>query len=442
VTGPTDRPDPGAEPAGASRRDFLRTSSLLTAALAAGTAGSGVHAAGNGTIRVGLVGCGGRGSGAAVNAMKAGKDVKLVALGDMFAENLEASRASLQAEGGERFEVSDDRCFTGFDAYKKVIDCVDVLVLGTPPGFRPLHLKAAVEANKHCFVEKPVATDGPGVRSVLDTCEQAKKKGLSIVSGLCWRYHNFMREAVQRIQDGAVGQIQVVQSVYNTQNAKTPIPFDPKKWSEMEWQIRNWYYFSWLSGDHNVEQHVHSLDKVAWVLKDEYPVRAVGVGGRQVRTGPECGNIYDHHAVTYEFASGARCFSVCRQWDHTPPEVTDTIFGTGGRASLLGPSKRTSWVIEGKTPWRVPRTAKEGNMYQQEHDEFFASIRDAKPKNDGDWMSKSTLMGIMGRMATYTGEVVSWEQALNSKEDLSPRNYAFGPNPVPPPAVPGVTKVV
>jgi len=438
VTGPTNRSESG----GASRRDFLRTSSLLSAALATGAAGSGAHAAGGDTIRVGLIGCGGRGTGAAVNAMKAGKDVKLVALGDMFRENLEASRSQLRAEGGDRFDVSDDRCFTGFDAYKKVIENVDVVLLGTPPGFRPVHLKAAVEAGKHCFVEKPVAVDGPGVRSVLDTCEQAKKKNLSVVSGLCWRYHNFMRETVKRIQDGAVGKVQILQCTYNTQNAKTPIPYDPKKWSEMEWQIRNWYYFSWLSGDHNVEQHVHSLDKMAWVLKDEYPVRASGVGGRQVRTGPECGNIYDHHAVTYEFASGAKCFSVCRQWDNTPPDVSDYIYGTGGRATLLGSNKRNSWVIEGEKPWRIPRNAKEGNMYQQEHDELFASIRSGKPINDGDFMTKSTLMGIMGRMATYTGETITWEQALNSKEDLSPKHYAFGPNAVHAPAIPGVTKFV
>jgi predicted dehydrogenase len=409
--------------------------------MATGVAGAGAHAAGSGTIKVGLVGCGGRGTGAAANAMKAGKDVKLVALGDMFADALEASRSHLRGEGGERFEVTEDRCFAGFDAYKKVIECSDVVLLATPPGFRPLHLKAAVEAGKHCFVEKPVAVDGPGVRSVLETCEEAKKKNLSIVSGLCWRYHNFMRETVKRIQDGAIGKVQVLQCTYNTQNAKPPIAFDPSKWSEMEWQIRNWYYFSWLSGDHNVEQHVHSLDKMAWVLGDEYPVRAFGVGGRQVRTGPEYGNIYDHHAVTYEFASGAKCFSMCRQWDHTKTDVSDYIYGTKGSATLLAKSRQDSYVIQGENPWRVPRRTREVNMYQQEHDEFFESIRSAKPINDGVWMTKSTLMGVMGRMVTYTGEEFTWERALDSKEDLSPKHYAFGPNPVPPPAIPGVTKI-
>ena len=438
VTGQILRSDLDA----ASRRDFLKTSSLLGAAMAVGTASSGAHAAGSGTIRVGLVGCGGRGTGAASQAMHAGKDVKLVALGDMFSENLQASRSTLRNEGGENFDVADDRCFTGFDAYKKVIEAVDVVLLATPPGFRPLHLKAAIEAGKHCFVEKPVAVDGPGVRSVLESCAEAKKKNLSVVSGLCWRYHNAMRETVKRLHDGAIGDIQILQCTYNTQNAKPPIPFDPKKWSEMEWQIRNWYYLSWLSGDHNVEQHVHSLDKMAWVLKDEYPIRAFGVGGRQVRTGPECGNIYDHHAVTYEFASGAKCFSMCRQWDNCLTDVSDYIYGTGGHASLLGANKRNSWVIQGAKPWRFPRGAKENNMYQQEHDELFASIRSSNPINDGEYMSKSSLMGIMGRMATYTGAEVTWDAALHSKEDLSPRHYAFGPNPVPPPATPGVTKLV
>jgi predicted dehydrogenase len=441
VTGRTTDTNSG----GASRRDFLRTSSLLGVALATGAGGSGAHAAGSDTIRVGLVGCGGRGTGAAANAMKAGKDVKLVAMGDMFPEALEASRSQLRTEGGDRFDVADDRCFTGFDAYKRVIEASDLVILATPPGFRPVHLKAAVDAGKHAFVEKPVAVDGPGVRAVLAACEEAKKKGLAVGSGLCWRYHQAMRDTVKRVQDGAVGKIVNLQCTYNAQNAKPPIPFDPSKWSEMEWQIRNWYYFTWLSGDHNVEQHVHSLDKMAWVMGDVYPARATGTGGRQVRTGPEYGNIYDHHVVLYEFPDGTRCFAECRQQNNTYTEVTDYIYGTKGIATLLGTGNR-NWFIrphdQGEKPWRYPRTGVTINMYQNEHDELFASIRAGKPINDGEWMSKSTLMAIMGRMATYTGQPVTWEQALNSKEDLSPKQYAFGPNPVPPVAIPGVTKFV
>ena len=430
----------GSGSSGASRRDFLKTSSLLGAALATGASGSGAHAAGSGVIKVGLIGCGGRGTGAATQAMAAGGDVRLVAMGDMFRENLESSRSQLKKEGGDRFDVADDRCFTGFGAYKQVIDSgVDVVLLATPPGFRPVHFKYAVDAGKHCFVEKPCAVDGPGVRAVLAACEEAKKKNLSVVAGLCWRYHNAMRQAVKKIHDGEIGKVQVIQSTYNTQNAKPPLAYDPAKWSEMEWQVRNWLYFSWLSGDHNVEQHVHSLDKAAWVLKDEYPVKAFGTGGRQVRTGPECGNIYDHHTVVYEFASGAKCFSMCRQWEFCANEVTDHVYGTDGQATLLGKANR-NYVIAGKTPWRFPRGEKPGDMYQQEHDELFASIRSSNPINDGEWLCKSTLMAIMGRMATYTGQEITWDQALNSKEDLSPKQYAFGPNPVPAPATPGVTK--
>jgi predicted dehydrogenase len=430
---------------GTSRRDFLKGtgSTLLGAALATGVAGSGAHAAGSSTIKVGLIGCGGRGSGAGAQAMAAGKDVKLVAMGDMFKERLDESRSALRSEGGDRFDVPDDRCFIGFDAYKQVINSgVDVVLLATPPGFRPIHLKAAIEAGKHVFCEKPCAVDAPGVRSVLATAEEAKKKNLSIVSGFCWRYHNAMRETVKRIHDGAVGKIQVLQCTYNVGNAKPPIMYDPKKWSEMEWQLRNWLYITWLSGDHNVEQHIHSLDKMAWVLKDEYPVRATGIGGRQVRTGPEHGNIFDHHVVNYEFASGVKCFSQCRQQPNTLQEVSDTIYGTEGVGILLGANKRKSWIITGPKPYAFGRNTPENNMYQQEHDELFASIRNGKPMNDGDWMAKSAMMAIMGRMATYTGQAVTWEEALNSAEDLSPKQYAFGPNPIPGPAIPGVTKFV
>ena len=442
MTGQTNDTSTG----GASRRDFLRTSSLLTAALATGAGGSGAHAAGGDTIRVGLVGCGGRGTGAAVNAMKAGKDVKLVALGDMFREKLESSRSELRGDGGDNYAVADDKCFTGFDAYKQVIDSgVDLVLLATPPGFRPVHLKYAVGAGKHTFVEKPVAVDGPGVRSVLESCAEAKKKGLAVGSGLCWRYHNAMRDTVKRVQDGAIGKVVNMQCTYNVGNAKPPIAFEPSKWTEMEWQIRNWYYFTWLCGDHNVEQHVHSLDKMAWVMGDVYPARAIGVGGRQVRTGPEYGNIFDHHVVQYEFPDGTKCFSECRQQNNTYTEVTDYIYGTKGIATLLGPGNR-NWSVapydKAEKPWRYPRTGNSYNMYQQEHDELFASIRAGKPINDGDWMSKSSLMGIMGRMATYTGQPVTWDQALDSKEDLSPKTYAFGPNPVPAAAIPGMTKFV
>ena len=347
---------------GTSRRDFLKGSTLLGAALASGVANSGVHAAGGSTIKVGLIGCGGRGSGAGAQAMAAGKDVKLVAMGDMFRERLDESRSALRSEGGDRFDVADDRCFIGFDAYKQVINSgVDVVLLATPPGFRPIHLKAAIEAGKHVFCEKPCAVDAPGVRSVLATVEEAKKKNLSIVSGFCWRYHNAMRETVKRVHDGAVGKIQILQCTYDVGNAKPPIAPDPSKWSAMEWQLRTWLYMTWLSGDHNVEQHIHSLDKMAWLMKNEYPVRATGIGGRQVRTGPEYGNIFDHHVVNYEFASGVKCFSQCRQQPNTLQEVSDYIYGTEGVATLLGANRRKSWTITGPKPYSFGRNTPENS---------------------------------------------------------------------------------
>jgi len=306
---------------------------------------------------------------------------------------------------------------------------------GSQKFFRPAHIKAAIDAGKHIFAEKPVAVDAPGVRSVLASCEEARKKNLSVVSGLCWRYHKGMRETIQQVHDGTVGRVVALQCNYNA-GALWMKPRQPG-WTDMEWQLRNWLYFTWLSGDHNVEQHVHSLDKMAWVMKDEYPVRAVGMGGRQARTQPEYGHIFDHHAVCYEFAGGVRCFSFCRQQAGTAHDVSDWVFGTNGTADLMRHS------VTGETAWRYrpERNAPKENMYQQEHDELFASIRSGHPINNGEYMAKSTLMAIMGRMATYTGQVITWEQALHSTEDLTPPKYEFGPLPLPPVAVPGVTRL-
>ncbi|MCS6853089.1 MAG: Gfo/Idh/MocA family oxidoreductase [Gemmataceae bacterium] len=423
-----------------TRRDFLRSTTALTgAALASAWAPAGVHAAGSDIIRVGLIGCGGRGTGAAVQALHADPGVRLVAMGDMFADRLESSLRTLRNEDesiARRVEVTPDRCFTGFDAYKHVIASgVDVVLLATPPHFRPAHIKAAVAAGKHIFAEKPCAVDAPGVRSVLASVAEAKAKGLSIVAGLCWRYHTGMRETFRRIHDGAIGDIVALQCTYNTHGlwSKERQP----GWSDMEWQLRNWLYFTWLSGDFNVEQHVHSLDKMAWAMQDQYPVKAVGVGGRQVRTDPRYGHIFDHHAVVYEYANGVKCFSCCRQQNGCAIDVSDHVMGTRGVCEVM------KHKISGERPWQYPAAKSRGdNMYQNEQNELFASIRSNKPINNGEWMAKSTLMAIMGRMATYTGQVITWEMALNSKEDLTPPKYEFGPLPVPPVAMPGITKFV
>jgi myo-inositol 2-dehydrogenase/D-chiro-inositol 1-dehydrogenase len=428
-----------------SRRDFLKTSATTVAgtALATGfSAVANVHAAGNDVIRVGLIGCGsprgGRGRGAAENCVHAGPNVKLVAMGDLFRDHLEFTRNYLNKLGRDKVDVADDRCFVGFDAYEKVISCkdVDLVILASPPGFRPLHLQAAVAAGKHIFAEKPVAVDAPGVRAVLKACEDAKKKNLTIVSGLCWRYDTGMRETFQRIHDGGLGEIVTLQCTYNT-GGLWMVPRQPE-WSDMEWQLRNWLYFTWLSGDHNVEQHIHSLDKMAWAMRDECPVKASGIGGRQVRTGPEYGHIFDHHSVVYEYANGVKLFSACRQQDKCTNDVTDHIFGTKGTCEVM------KYTIKGSNPWSFNRakSKRDDSMYQNEHNELIASIRSGKPINNGDYMTKSTLMAIMGRMATYTGQVITWDMAMNSEEDLKPPRLEFGPLPVPPVARPGVTKFV
>jgi predicted dehydrogenase len=395
--------------------------------------GAALFAGGNDVLRVGLVGCGGRGTGAASQALRADPQARLVALADAFEDHLQKSLATLleEEEIRAKIDVPADRQFVGFQAYQALIDCgVDVVLLATPPHFRPLHLAAAVAAGKHVFAEKPVAVDSPGVRSVLATCEEARRKGLSIVSGLCLRYSPAFREAVERLQGGQIGQIRVLQA-----NDYRGTPWSKSRkseWSDMEWQMRNWYYYAWLSGDFNVEQHVHYLDVCAWIMNNQYPVRASGTGGRQARTQAEFGHIYDHFSICYEYESGERLFSHCRQIPGCHNDMSAHVLGTQGIADI----SEKQMQFTGKRPWS--RRQKDRNFYQIEHDELFASIRAGKPINNGDYMSKSTLLAIMGRMAAYTGKEITWEQALNSNEDLTPPHYEWKALPEPRVAVPGV----
>jgi predicted dehydrogenase len=423
-----------------NRRDFLKTSAAATT-LALSNAPF-VHAQGTDTLKIGLIGCGGRGTGAAENALLADPNVKLWAMGDAFRDSLERSATTLRRRPAlrDKIDLTAERQFVGFNAYQDVINSgVDVVLLTTPPHFRPIHLRAAVAANKHVFVEKPVAVDGPGCRAILATCEEARRKNLSIVSGLCYRYDPPKREIIRRIHDGAIGQIVALHTTYNTGATGTRRERQPG-WSDMEWQMRNWYYFTWLSGDHNVEQHVHSLDKMAWAMgENQYPVRAVGLGGRQVRT--DIGNIFDHHSVVYEFANGVRCHSYCRQQPGCANEVSDFVTGTNGTAVLNGTNQQQHRLFNLKRAETYRFQGQAGNMYQVEHDEFFASIRNSRPINNGEYMTKSTLMGIMGRMATYTGKTIQWEQALNSREDLTPPRYEWGELAIPTVARPGVTPI-
>lgn len=419
-----------------SRRTFLKQSSAaVVGGTLAATLGSAraAHAAGSDILKVGLIGCGGRGKGAAVNAMKAEDNVCLTALADLFPDKLTEAKKILSTQIGDKFQVTDDNCFVGFDAYQQLIDTdVDVVLLATSPHYRPQHLRAAVDAGKHIFCEKPVAVDPVGVRSVLETSELAAKKGLNIVSGLCWRYDLGVRETIGRIKDGEIGDIVAMHENYLT---GTLWSRDRKpEWSEMENQNRNWLYYTWLSGDHIVEQFIHSLDKSMWLMDDQPPQSCVGLGGRQVRTDPKFGNIFDHHAVCYEWENGVKVFAYTRQMKGCEGNVEDYILGTKGKAEVLVGNAKGK--INGETVFR----GKKPSMYDQEHKELFAAIRAGTPINNGRYMSLSTMMAIIGREACYTGQKLTWDEAINADVRLGPTEYAFGDVAVPDVPTPGVTK--
>jgi predicted dehydrogenase len=422
-----------------SRREFLKNS---TAAVIGGTVASqlgfapAVHGAGSDLIRVGLIGCGGRGTGAADDVVNAAPNVKLVAMGDAFKDKLEASRNTLKQEIGDKMDVPDERCFVGFDAYEKVLASgVDYVILATPPGFRPQHLKAAVAAGKHVFAEKPVAVDAPGVRACLEVYEQAKAKGIGIASGTMYRHSTGHQETLKRLHDGAIGQIVSARAYFNTGS----LWFHPREagWTDMEWQMRNWYYFTWLCGDHIVEQHVHNLDVVNWAL-GAHPVRAVGVGGRQVRTDPVFGHIYDHFVIDFEYENGCHLMSMCRQMPECENNVSEAFAGTKGFCQIV-PYKK--FAITGQRPWSFDRP--DNKPYVQEHTDLIESIRAGKPINELKNIAESTLTAIMGRAAAYTGQAITWEQMLNSQENLMPAKLDWdAPLAVPPVGMPGQTKFV
>ena len=422
-----------------SRRSFLKSAAATTAGAAAMqfVIPSSVHAAGSDSLKIGLVGCGGRGTGAAAQALAADKGAVLVAMADAFGDRLQSSLASIKksAPAPDQVNVAPDRCFVGLDAYKNLIDSgVDVVLLTAAPGFRPAHIEYAVQAGKHVFAEKPMATDAPGVRSVARSAAIAKEKKLALVAGFNGRYTFSTQATIQKIHDGAIGDVVAMYTAFNTgylwNHGRKP------EWSDMEWQVRNWYYFTWLSGDHLVEQAVHNCDKLAWVMRDVMPVRALALGGRQVRTQEQWGHIYDHFAVMYEWPNGARGFLFCRQQDGCANDVSDHIMGSNGIAHFGGPGSG----ITGPNAWKYAGPQNSG--HEHEHVEMFASIRKANPINNGERMVNSTLISIMGRMAAYTGQVITWEQAMNSQENLLPEKLEFGPIPTPPVAMPGKTKFV
>ncbi len=439
-----------------TRRDFVKTSAAVAAgglalgALQRSAAASGFKA--DDQIKVALIGCGGRGSGAALDAISADKGAIIYAIADMFPDRLanglkgikgevesRVQAGTLDKSATDQVQVPESRQFTGFDGYKKAIALCDAVILATPPHFRPEHLKAAVDAGKHVFCEKPVAVDAAGVRSVLETVKAAKDKNLTLVSGFCWRYSARERDTYAKVHEGGVGDIRAVYTTYNSGGWVKPVE-RKAGWSDMEYQMRCWHYHTWLSGDHITEQACHAIDKMAWAMQDVPPVKCTAVGGRQTRDQVgEPGCVFDHFAITFEYASGVRGFHMCRHFPNSPADNSDTIIGSKGVCRVDGWSGLHE--ITGENNWKcqVPKN----DMYQNEHVEFFQSMRSGKPINDGVRMATSTMMSIMARMCAYTAQSLTWEQALNSKLEMKPDRYALDAAP---PACelprPGLTKFV
>ena len=419
-----------------SRRDFLRASALTAAGVAASQMvppSAYAYAQGSDTIKVGLIGAGGRGTGAAKDAVVGSEGVEIVAMGDLFPDRLQRSREQLAKapELAGKLKVTDATAYTGFDAYEKVINTpgVNLVILATPPAFRPIHLDAAIRAGKHVFMEKPVAVDPVGIRSVIASSDLATSKGLAIVAGTQRRHDPKYIETMRRIHDGAIGEV-VGGQVYWNQGGLWRAERTPGM-SDMEWQIRNWLYFTWSSGDHIVEQHVHNIDVANWAM-NAHPVKANGVGGRQVRTDPGYGHIFDHFSVELEYPNGTKILSVCKQQDGTSTFIGENFVGTKGSSNGAG-------TIRAADAWRY--RGEPVNPYVQEHTNLVASIRAGKPLNEGRRMAESVLTAIMAREAAYTGQEITWDEISASNLDLVPDRFAFGPLPVAPVPMPGITKL-
>ena len=419
-----------------SRRSFLGQTGAATLGIITTASGNSLTRENNNVLHLGLVGCGGRGTGAARQALSADPNTRLVAMADAFEDQLEKSLHNLsKAEKvSKRVSVSRDRRFVGLDAYQRLLDTdVDIVLLATPTHFRPIHVKATINSGRHVFAEKPVAVDGPGIRSILESAREADKRNLSLVSGLCWRYETGMGKIIDQIHQGALGEIVTIQSTrFNTYSRIFP---RQAGMTEIEWQLRNWYNFTWTSGDFIVEQFVHELDKIAWLMGDEYPISCTATGGRQARTGRGTGNIYDHFSAIFEYANGVKYYAATRQQPRSSSLFVDLVYGTEGQANLM------DYRITGKNPWNW--THKRTDMHQLEHNAMYAALRRGKTINNGNYMAKSTLMGIMARMSAYTGQTLSWDQVMNSREDLSPESYSWNARPPEQTvAIPGKTRFI
>ena len=400
-----------------SRRDFIKKGSSL---LVAGgvVAGSNLslaraaHSFGSDVIKIGLVGCGGRGTGAATQAMNTlGGEVRLIAVADAFEDRVQGALRGIKGRHGDKVDVPKERQFVGFDAYKDVLATdIDMVLLATPPGFRPLHFEAAIRANKHVFFEKPVAVDAPGVRRVLAANEEAKKKNLAVAVGLQRHHEVAYKETMAELHNGAIGDIVLGRAYWNGGGVWVRPRNDQQ--TELEYQMRNWYYFNWLCGDHIDEQHIHNIDVINWLMKD-FPVKAQGQGGREVRTGIDHGEIYDHHMIEFTYASGAKMLSQCRHIKGCWNNVSEHAHGTKGTVDISGAKIYDS---AGKMTFQS-KGARGG--HQQEHHDLFASLRKGEIPNEGEYGAKSTMTSIFGRMATYSGKEITWDQAINSKLSLA-----------------------
>jgi predicted dehydrogenase len=417
-----------------TRRDFVKASAAI-GAVAILPSREKLFAQGSDKLRVGVIGCGGRGTGAAMDCVNSSPNVEIVAMADLFKDRLDSSLAELSRNVDDKVSVTNDTSFTGFGAYEKVIACdVDMVILACPPHFRPKHLAAAIEAGKHVFMEKPVAVDPVGIRSIIASSDLAKEKGLAIVAGTQRRHQNHYREILKRIHNGDIGEIVSGQCYWNGGGWDGP-EGKPENMSDMEYQVRYWFHFTWLAGDEIVEQHVHNIDVMNWAI-GSHPVQALGMGGRQVRGGD--GSIYDHFAVEFEYPNGQRVMSMCRHMDGCTEDVSERVIGTKGIAYTDG----SVGLIEGPNAYKFDGDS--DNPYVTEHTDLIASIRSNQPLNEGHQVAESTLTAIMGRISAYTGRAISWDWVMNaSKLDLSPPEYSFDIDfPARPIAIPGQTKLL
>lgn len=442
------------ESSNTTRRTFLKSSALATGGLMAMPfmSNAGYFNSVDDAIKVAVIGCGGRGTGAAMQALLTKQNVKLVAMADAFRDRLDECYDALTQEDlsdwsgasgnvKDKILVTEETKFVGFDGYKKAIPLADVIILTTPPGFRPIHFEEAVRQGKHVFMEKPVATDPAGVKKVLEAAAIAKQKKLNVIVGLQRHYQNSYRELYKRVKDGMIGDITSGQVWWNNDGVWVKMR-EPAQ-TEMEYQMRNWYYFNWLCGDHITEQHIHNIDVFNW-FKGSYPVKAQGMGGRQVRTGKEYGEIFDHHYVEYHYADGSVLNSQCRHIKGTYAIVDEMLVGTKG-VVRCGAGEIQG---KGKTLYKFDKKS-ENNPYQSEHDELFAAIAKGEYKfDDTENGAKATLTSIMGRMATYSGQVMEWDKILSSGISIMPEKFAWDAEPPVKPdangfypvATPGVTR--